>query len=66
MRAGRWEKWHELKLALPEGAVPRGSRALLDIELSVVLLEGARRESWECSGEIGFRLGWPGETRVEG
>lgn len=66
MRVGRWEKWHELKLAAPDMAVPRGSRAFLDVELSVVLLEGTKRDRWECSGEMGFRAGWPQDTSVEG
>ena len=64
MRVGRWEAWHELKLVLPVEPGREGARLYLDVELSVVILEGSRRESWECAGEIGFRPGWPEATAV--
>ena len=59
---GRWERWHEIKVVVPEGAVV--DRATLTITMSPKMLGESPQAGWECDGQIGLRRGWPEEAQT--
>jgi len=52
-RIGRWARWREYKLPIPENGTL--DKVFLNITLEVMYLENYKDTQWECGGSIGIR-----------